>query len=155
MRGVQSAKIYQVGKEYRRVADGFTRSITEERMKCHFSVVGAPDGLLAEAEMLRVTMEVLDGLKLGAYTIKINHSLILRGLLEECQVPEKLWRRLAKSINNISKVYLTPRNAVGIYGPPRTLSHLLEDHFLTTHKDILGRGIPRDDYKFGASEGNS
>jgi len=108
MRGIQSAKIYQVGKEYRRVADGFSRSITEERMKCHFSIVGASDGLLAEAEILRVTLEVLDGLKLGAYSIKINHSLISRGLLEVCRVPEKLWRRLAKAINNISKVYLTP-----------------------------------------------
>lgn len=76
-------------------------------MKCHFSVIGASDGLLAEAEMLRVAMEVLDGLKLGAYSIKINHSLILRGLLEVCQVPESLWQGLAKAINNISKVYLT------------------------------------------------
>ncbi|KAG0635439.1 hypothetical protein HOY80DRAFT_981978 [Tuber brumale] len=103
LRGVRSAKIYQVGKEYRRVADGFGRSIAEERIRCHFGVVGVSDGLLAEAEMLRVTMEVLDGLKLGAYSIKINHSLILRGVLEVCQVPEKLWRKLAKMINNISK----------------------------------------------------
>ncbi|PUU82778.1 hypothetical protein B9Z19DRAFT_966629 [Tuber borchii] len=103
LRGVQSAKIYQVGKEYRRVADGLSRNIAEERMKCHFSVVGASDGLLAEAEMLRVAMEVLDGLKLGAYSIKINHSLILRGLLEVCQVPERLWQGLAKAVNNISK----------------------------------------------------
>ncbi|CAZ84836.1 unnamed protein product [Tuber melanosporum] len=103
LRGAQSAKIYQVGKEYRRIADGFGRSIAEEKIRCHLGVFGVSDGLLAEAEMLRVTMEVLDGLKLGAYSIKINHSLILKGVLEVCQVPEKLWRKLAKMINNISK----------------------------------------------------
>ncbi|CUS08721.1 unnamed protein product [Tuber aestivum] len=103
LRGVHSAKVYQVGKEYRQVVDGSGRRVVEERMKCHFGVVGVSDGLLAEAEMLRVAMEVLDGLKLGAYTIKINHSLILRGILEVCQVPEELLPGLAGVINNISK----------------------------------------------------
>ncbi|PWW77603.1 class II aaRS and biotin synthetase [Tuber magnatum] len=101
------------------VTDGSGRSVVEERMRCHFGVVGVSDGLLAEAEVLRVTMEILDGLKLGAYTIKIKHSLILRGILEVCQVPDKLLRGLAGAINNISKksldeVYLEMTADLGI-----------------------------------------
>ncbi|RPA97165.1 class II aaRS and biotin synthetase, partial [Choiromyces venosus 120613-1] len=102
LKNIGSGKIYQVGKEYRRVTDEFGRSVAEERMTCHFSC-GASDYLLAEAEMLRVTMEVLDGLELGAYSIKINHSAILEGIMQVCQVPRMLWQNLAKVINSLSK----------------------------------------------------
>jgi histidyl-tRNA synthetase len=99
--GVQSAKRYQVAKVYIPEMNG-----VKEVFMCDFNVAGSHDQMLADAEVLRITMEVLDGLKMGAYEIKVNHRGIVDGVFEVCGVPEGTARRVAGAVNKIDEVWV-------------------------------------------------
>jgi hypothetical protein len=52
--------------------------LRREFFQCDFDIAGAYPAMVPEAEVLQVVVEVLDGLALGDYEVKLNH----RGLLD-------------------------------------------------------------------------
>lgn len=49
-----------------------------EFFQCDFDIAGAYPPMVPDAEVLKVTTEILDDLQVGDYEIKLNH----RGLLD-------------------------------------------------------------------------
>jgi histidyl-tRNA synthetase len=83
---VQAVKRYQIGKVYpREQADSW--GAAKEVYQCDFDIAGVSDSMLPDAELLRVTMEILDGLELGEYVVRINSMDIVLGILEESGIP--------------------------------------------------------------------
>ena len=60
--------------------------------------------MLPDAEILRITTEILDSLNLGSYTIKINHRKILDGLFQVCGVPIDKIRSISSAVDKLDKV---------------------------------------------------
>lgn len=102
---IQSIKRYHIAKVYRRDQPAMTKGRMREFYQCDFDIAGVYDPMLPDAEILRITTEVLDGLNLGSYTIKINHRQILDGLFQICGVPTDKIRTISSAVDKLDKVY--------------------------------------------------
>ena len=81
-----------------------TKGRMREFYQCDFDIAGVYDPMLPDAEILRITVEILDSLDLGSYTIKINHRKILDGLFEVCGVPKDKIRSISSAVDKLDKV---------------------------------------------------
>ncbi|KAI9828675.1 MAG: Cytoplasmic and mitochondrial histidine tRNA synthetase [Thelocarpon impressellum] len=101
---VQNIKRYHIAKVYRRDQPAMTKGRMREFYQCDFDIAGTYDAMLPDAEILRITSEVFDGLGWrGQYTIKINHRKILDGLFEVCGVPADKIRTISSAVDKLDK----------------------------------------------------
>jgi len=103
---IQSIKRYHISKVYRRDQPAMTKGRMREFYQCDFDIAGTYDPMIADAEILRITTEILDSLDLGIYTIKINHRKILDGLFEVCGVPADKIRTISSAVDKLDKVWI-------------------------------------------------
>lgn len=101
---IQNIKRYHIAKVYRRDQPAMTKGRMREFYQCDFDIAGVYDPMLPDAEILRITTEILDGLDLGNYTIKINHRKILDGLFEVCGVPLDKIRQISSAVDKLDKM---------------------------------------------------
>ncbi|RPB20261.1 histidyl-tRNA synthetase [Terfezia boudieri ATCC MYA-4762] len=156
---IQSIKRYHISKVYRRDQPAVAKGRMREFYQCDFDIAGTYDPMIADAEILRITTEILDSLDLGIYTIKINHRKILDGLFEVCGVPVDKIRTISSAVDKLDKLPwedvkkemteekgLDPSVAdkIGDYvvkkGGNELLSELLKDERLTSNES-LKKGI--------------
>ncbi|KAI5786396.1 hypothetical protein DFH27DRAFT_575364 [Peziza echinospora] len=101
---IQSIKRYHISKVYRRDQPAMTKGRMREFYQCDFDIAGNYDPMIADAEILRITTEILDSLDLGTYTIKLNHRKILDGLFEVCGVPKDKIRTISSAVDKLDKL---------------------------------------------------
>lgn len=68
-----------------------------------FDIAGIYEPLLPEAECLRITAEILTELDLGEFEIKVNHRMLLDGMLGVCGVPGDKFKSVCTSIDKLDK----------------------------------------------------
>lgn len=86
---VQNIKRYHIAKVYRRDQPAVSKGRMREFYQCDFDIAGAYDSMIPDAEILRIIVEVFEGLGWkGDFTIKLNHRKILDGIFEVCGVPQ-------------------------------------------------------------------
>ncbi|KAL9604801.1 MAG: hypothetical protein Q9219_000249 [cf. Caloplaca sp. 3 TL-2023] len=103
---VQSIKRYHIAKVYRRDQPAMTKGRMREFYQCDFDIAGAYDAMLPDAEILRITCEVFQGLGWrgkGQFIIKINHRGILDGVFEVCGVPKEKIRTISSAVDKLDK----------------------------------------------------
>ena len=104
---IQSIKRYHIAKVYRRDQPAMTKGRMREFYQCDFDIAGNYDAMLPDAEILRITSEVFEGLGWkGRYTVKINHRKILDGIFEVCGVPQDKIRTISSAVDKLDKVCL-------------------------------------------------
>lgn len=102
---VQNIKRYHIAKVYRRDQPAMTKGRMREFYQCDFDIAGNYDPMLPDAEIMRITSEVFDGLGWqGKYTIKINHRKVLDGIFEVCGVPTDKIRTISSAVDKLDKV---------------------------------------------------
>ena len=52
---------------------------------------------------MQVLTEVLDQLQLGKFVVKINHRLLLDGIMSLCGVPKEKFRAICSAIDKLDK----------------------------------------------------
>ncbi|TVY69027.1 Mitochondrial histidine--tRNA ligase [Lachnellula suecica] len=103
-RDVQSIKRYHIAKVYRRDQPAMTKGRMREFYQCDFDIAGVNDPMLPDAEIVRITSEVFEGLGWqGRYTIKLNHRKILDGIFEVCGVPTEKIRTISSAVDKLDK----------------------------------------------------
>lgn len=103
-RDVQSIKRYHIAKVYRRDQPAMTKGRMREFYQCDFDIAGTYDAMLPDAEVIRITTEVFEGLGWkGRYTIKLNHRKILDGIFEVCGVPTDKIRTISSAVDKLDK----------------------------------------------------
>ncbi|KAB8670369.1 hypothetical protein FH972_026282 [Carpinus fangiana] len=101
---VQNIKRYHIAKVYRRDQPAMTKGRMREFYQCDFDIAGVYDPMLPDAEILRITCEIFEGLGWkGNYTIKINHRKILDGIFEVCGVPKDKLRTISSAVDKLDK----------------------------------------------------
>ncbi|KAL8830501.1 MAG: hypothetical protein Q9170_005704 [Blastenia crenularia] len=103
---VQNIKRYHIAKVYRRDQPAMTKGRMREFYQCDFDIAGAYDPMLPDAEILRITCEIFEGLgwkEKGRYMIKINHRGILDGVFEVCGVPKEKIRTISSAVDKLDK----------------------------------------------------
>jgi histidyl-tRNA synthetase len=102
---VQQIKRYHIAKVYRRDQPAMKKGRMREFYQCDFDIAGTYDPMLPDAEIVRITTEVFDGLGWkGQYTMKINHRKILDGIFQVCGVPEEKIRPISSAVDKLDKM---------------------------------------------------
>ncbi|KAI9851749.1 MAG: Cytoplasmic and mitochondrial histidine tRNA synthetase [Thelocarpon superellum] len=102
---VQNIKRYHIAKVYRRDQPAMTKGRMREFYQCDFDIAGTYDPMLPDAEILRITCEVFEGLGWkGQFLIKINHRKILDGIFEVCGVPQDKIRSISSAVDKLDKL---------------------------------------------------
>ncbi|PBP27378.1 histidyl-tRNA synthetase [Diplocarpon rosae] len=103
-RDVQQIKRYHIAKVYRRDQPAMTKGRMREFYQCDFDIAGTYDSMLPDAEIIRITTEVFEGLGwAGGYTIKLNNRKILDGIFEVCGVPTDKTRTISSAVDKLDK----------------------------------------------------
>ncbi|RDL34725.1 Class II aaRS and biotin synthetase [Venustampulla echinocandica] len=103
-RDCQAIKRYHIAKVYRRDQPAMTKGRMREFYQCDFDIAGVYDPMLPDAEIVRITTEIFEGLGWnGRYTIKLNHRKILDGIFEVCGVPSEKIRTISSAVDKLDK----------------------------------------------------
>ena len=62
--------------------------------------------MLPDAECIRIMSEILSGLELGSFVIKVNHRQLLDGIFEVCGCPLEKFRATCSAVDKLDKVCL-------------------------------------------------
>lgn len=109
---VRNIKRYQIGKVYRRDSPAMDRGRYREFYQCDFDVAGEYPAMVADAEVLKVMVELFEGLcgmsrfhaaYLESFKIKLSHRTILDTILSVCGVPEKSLRAICSAVDKLDK----------------------------------------------------
>lgn len=122
MNGVVAMKRYHIGKVYRRDQPVMSKGRMREFYQCvsahqileytessdftpqDFDIAGTYDAMVPDAEILSVLCEALTALKIGEFTVKINHRKILDGIFELAGVPADKTRSISSAVDKLDKV---------------------------------------------------
>ncbi|OAQ93917.1 histidyl-tRNA synthetase, mitochondrial precursor [Purpureocillium lilacinum] len=102
MNNIESVKRYHIAKVYRRDQPAVSRGRFREFHQCDFDIAGVHDPMVADAEVLRIIVEVFDALKLDV-TIKLNHRQVLDGIFAVAGVTEGKIRTISSAIDKLDK----------------------------------------------------
>lgn len=72
MNKLKKMKRYQVGKVWRRESPAIVQGRFREFCQCDFDIAGEFDPMIPDAECLRIICEILSGLQLGDFIIKVR-----------------------------------------------------------------------------------
>jgi histidyl-tRNA synthetase len=60
--------------------------------------------MVPDAEVLKLTTEILSSLPIGDYEIKLNHRKVLDGMFEVCGVPSEKIRGISSAVDKLDKM---------------------------------------------------
>ncbi|KAM9254167.1 histidine--tRNA ligase, mitochondrial isoform 2-T2 [Dugong dugon] len=104
MNKVKKMKCYHVGKVWRRESPTIAQGRYREFCQCDFDIAGQFDPMIPDAECLKIMCEILSGLQLGDFLIKVNDRRIVDGMFAACGVPESKFRAICSSIDKLDKM---------------------------------------------------
>lgn len=109
---LRAIKRYQIGKVYRRDKPAIDRGRYREFYQCDFDIAGDYPPMVADAEVLRVMVELFEMLcaqseyhakYLDSFKIKLSHRAILDAVLNVCGVPDKSLRTICSAVDKLDK----------------------------------------------------
>jgi len=103
MNKIGSIKRYQISKVYRRDSPRMTLGRYREFYQCDFDIAGQFDVMIPDVECVKIVDEILSGLELGPFVVKVNHRKLLDGLFEVCGVPKKDFRPICSAVDKLDK----------------------------------------------------
>lgn len=81
------------------------RGRMREFYQCDFDIAGEYDAMIPDAEILRIMVEVFQGIGLGEdVSIKLNHRKILDGMFAVCGVPADKMRSISSAVDKLDKM---------------------------------------------------
>ncbi|KAI0706167.1 histidyl-tRNA synthetase [Cytidiella melzeri] len=98
------AKIWQVGKVYRRDNPVMSKGRMREFTQADFDITGQWDSMIPDAELISLVCSVLAKLEVGEFTVKLNHRKILDGIFEVCGVPADKIRTISSAVDKLDKL---------------------------------------------------
>ncbi|KAJ2315769.1 Cytoplasmic and mitochondrial histidine tRNA synthetase [Coemansia sp. RSA 2702] len=104
MNGITSIKRYQIAKVYRRDQPAMTKGRMREFFQCDFDVAGAHEPMVADAECVRVAVEVLSRLDVGSFVVKVNHRMILDAVFAAAGVAPDHVRAISSAVDKLDKL---------------------------------------------------
>ncbi|XP_065265967.1 histidine--tRNA ligase, cytoplasmic isoform X3 [Emys orbicularis] len=68
-----------------------------------FDIAGQFDPMIPDAECLKIVHEILSGLQIGDFLIKVNDRRILDGMFAVCGVPDSKFRTICSTVDKLDK----------------------------------------------------
>lgn len=96
-------KRFHIGKVYRRDQPNPSKGRFREFYQCDFDITGPSDPMVADAEILIIITQIMDGYELGAYEIKLCHRVLLEAIVEVAGAPIERFKTICSSIDKLDK----------------------------------------------------
>jgi len=103
MNKISSVKRYHIAKVYRRDNPSISRGRYREFYQCDFDIAGQYDAMVPDVECVKIVSEILTGVNVGKFCVKVNHRQILDGMFEVCGVPASMFRTICSSVDKLDK----------------------------------------------------
>ena len=103
LHGITNIKRYHIAKVYRRDQPQMTRGRFREFFQCDFDIAGSYAPMVADAEVVKVLVEILKELDLGEFEVKLNHRQLLDAMLDIAGVPPQKFRTICSAIDKLDK----------------------------------------------------
>ena len=100
---VGNIKRYHIGKVYRRDQPQMSRGRYREFYQCDFDIAGNYDRMVPDSECIAVAAEILSGLPIGDFIIKVNHRKLLDAILDISGVPSSKFRTICSAVDKLDK----------------------------------------------------
>ncbi|KAI0778871.1 histidyl-tRNA synthetase [Trametes elegans] len=98
------AKLWQVGKVYRRDNPVMSKGRMREFSQADFDIAGTWDTMIPDAEIISLLCTILTRLDVGEFIIKMNNRKILDGIFEVCGVPADKIRTISSAVDKLDKM---------------------------------------------------
>jgi len=103
MNKISNIKRYHIAKVYRRDNPSIARGRLREFYQCDFDIAGQYDAMMPDAECVKIVQEILSGVNVGKFVVKVNHRMILDGIFEVCGVKADMFRTICSSVDKLDK----------------------------------------------------
>jgi len=103
MNKIAAIKRYHIAKVYRRDNPSISRGRYREFYQCDFDIAGTYDPMVPDAECVKIVSEILSGVGIGKFCVKVNHRQILDGIFEVCGVSPCMFRTICSSVDKLDK----------------------------------------------------
>ena len=103
LNSVGNIKRFHIGKVYRRDQPALSRGRYREFYQCDFDIAGNYGRMVPDSECVGVVCEILDGLPIGDFGIKLNHRCLLDAILDICGVPADKFRTICSAVDKLDK----------------------------------------------------
>ena len=101
--GVDHIKRYHIARVYRRDQPAMAKGRYREFFQTDFDIAGHYARMVPDSECVKVATEVLDALPIGGYCIKLNHRLLIDGIMDVCGVADDKHRSICSAIDKLDK----------------------------------------------------
>lgn len=99
-----SIKRFHIGKVYRRDQPQMSKGRFREFYQCDFDIAGPNYGkMIPDAEILKVLIEILSELKLGKFSVKLNHRKLLDATVHLAGISEDKFKIVCSSVDKLDK----------------------------------------------------
>ncbi len=99
-----SIKRFHIGKVYRRDQPQMNKGRFREFYQCDFDIAGSNYGkMIPDAEILKVLIEIISELKLGKFSVKLNHRKLLDATVHLAGIPDEKFKIVCSSVDKLDK----------------------------------------------------
>lgn len=100
---ISNIKRYHIARVYRRDNPAMNKGRYREFYQCDYDIAGNYAAMVPDSECLKVLCDILTGLNLGGFKVKLNHRKLLDGLMAVCGVPADKFRTICSAVDKLDK----------------------------------------------------
>lgn len=100
---VQKIKRFHLGKVWRRDQPNFSKGRFREFHQCDIDIAGPSDKMVADSEILGLANEIMSGLGMTGFTIKVCDRRLLEAVIEVAGAPIERFKTICSSIDKLDK----------------------------------------------------
>jgi len=100
---ISSIKRFHIAKVYRRDQPQMSKGRFREFYQCDFDIAGQYSLMLPDAEVLKIVIDILKKLEIGAFKIKVNHRKFLDAIVEMAGCESRKFKSICSSVDKLDK----------------------------------------------------
>lgn len=100
---VTKIKRFHIGKVWRRDQPNFNKGRFREFHQCDIDLAGASGPMIADSEILTIANEVMEGLALPNFTIKVSDRRLLEAIIEVAGADLERFATICSSVDKLDK----------------------------------------------------
>lgn len=100
---IQKIKRFHLGKVWRRDQPNFSKGRFREFHQCDIDIAGPSNSMVADSEILGIANEIMTGLGMKGFSIKLCDRRLLEAVIEVAGAPIERFKSICSSIDKLDK----------------------------------------------------
>lgn len=102
-KNITNIKRFHIAKVYRRDQPQMKKGRFREFYQCDFDIAGEYSSMMPDAEVLCCVCQILSGLKIGNFLVKVNNRKFLDAMIELSGCEKRKFKSICSSIDKLDK----------------------------------------------------